>query len=355
MLKKIVKGLCFIKKKVKNEMMFQCDDLTKIYVVCPAYAKTGGLELLHQLVYALNSNEIKTYITYVNDKGDNPVNAAFQKYITEYRTMEQIEDKKGNYVIISEHQLELMDSVKNADVIIWWLSVDNYLKVYHPKTAYRLLGVKGFLWYVKHRRWHYCISRINNRIPYNLAQSYYAISFLKKNNFRNIDYLSDYISTDYLNVNCGSVKQRKNVVLYNPKKGRKFSEYLMTLEPEIEWVPLINLSNEQVREHLLNSKVYVDFGNHPGKDRFPREAAVCGCCVITGKNGSARFSQDVTIPEKYKFEVSKENGKSIINCIKSCFQNYEEKSRDFDNYRSIINSEYEKFYQDVKRIFVKNC
>ena len=29
-----------------------------------------------------------------------------------------------------------------------------------------------------------------------------------------------------------------------------------------------NLTTKQVKELLLKSKVYIDFGNHPGKDRY---------------------------------------------------------------------------------------
>lgn len=55
---------------------------------------------------------------------------------------------------------------------------------------------------------------------------------------------------------------------------------------------------------MSKSKVYIDFGNHPGKDRIPREAAISGCIVITGKRGAAAFAEDVCIPETYKFDES---------------------------------------------------
>lgn len=333
--------------------MLKCNKSQKIYVVCPPYNKTGGLELLHQLVYYLNKNGLNAFITYINVVGEkSPINEAYKVYVKTYKRFEEIEDDKNNLIIISEHQIELMDMIKNANIAIWWLSVDNYLKVYDFVTAFKLLGVKGVAWYLKNRRWRYSVSKINKRIDYNLAQSYYAIDYLQKNNFRNIEFLSDYINTDYLSVKINN-KMRKNIVLYNPKKGKEFSKYLMKLDKEIEWIPLINLNNYQVRDLLMTSKVYVDFGNHPGKDRFPREAAICGCCVITGKRGSANFTNDVMINEKYKFTDSKKNGRKIIECIKNCFNNFENSQAEFESYRKMIIEEQKQFENDVKKIFVE--
>lgn len=325
----------------------------RIYVVCPASARTGGLELLHQLVFNINHLGGRATIAYTNIKDGNPINPAYSIYVKEYVDFNKLIDCKNALIIISEHQIELMDKFTDAEIAIWWLSVDNYQKVYNPKVAFKLLGIKGVAWYAKHARWRYRISKINKRIRYNFAQSYYAIDFLKENGFSNIEYLSDYISTDYLQIQLTKSSKRNNVILYNPKKGKKYTEYLMTLESKYKWIPLINLSNQQVKELLLSSKVYVDFGNHPGKDRFPREAAICGCCVITDKRGSAYFFKDVPIADQYKFEDIKENGPQIIDCIKKCFDNFETCFDDYNNYRKMISGEQEKFISDVENIFLK--
>lgn len=332
--------------------MLKCNKKQKIYVVCPANNKTGGLELLHQLVFSINNFGLNAYITYTNLTNQDPTNPAFRDYVKQYRKFDEIEDISENIVVIPEIQVELMDRIKNAKVVIWWLSVDNYLKAYTPEFACKLLGFKGGVWYVKHRRWQYAVNKINNRIEYNLAQSNYAIDFLKKNKFKNIYFLSDYINTDYLNIQLNN-ESRRNVVLYNPKKGIKFSKYLMSLDRSIEWIPLINLTNNQVKNLLLTSKVYVDFGNHPGKDRFPREAAYCGCCIITGKKGAAKFSGDVPIDDKYKFEDKKENGELIIQRIKECFEYFSSCQMEFSEYREMIGEEHQKFNEDVYKIFLE--
>jgi hypothetical protein len=104
---------------------------------------------------------------------------------------------------------------------------------------------------------------------------------------------------------------------------------------------------------LQKAKVYIDFGNHPGKDRIPREAAILGCCVITGKRGSAAFFEDVPIPDEYKFEDKEKNIPKIIDKIKDCLENYEKRYEDFDYYREVIKNEPQKFIEDLRKIFIK--
>lgn len=324
----------------------------QIYVTCPASFRTGGVELLHQLVYTLNQLGANATIAYTNiPRGEDPTNTAYKKYVDRYVSFSEIKDESSTLVIISEHQVELVSGFIKAEVAVWWLSVDNYQKVYNPLIAFKLLGAKGVVWYFKHARWRYRVSKINKVVKYNLAQSYYAIDFLNNNGFLNVDYLSDYINTDYLQVTLDKKDPRNNVVLYNPKKGKKFSNYLKTLDKNIQWVPLINLTNQQVRELLLTSKVYIDFGNHPGKDRFPREAAICGCCVITDRRGSAKYYKDVPILDRYKYEDKRQYGSEILQCVRYCFNNYESCFDDFSDYRAMIAREKKQFENDVKRVF----
>ena len=95
------------------------------------------------------------------------------------------------------------------------------------------------------------------------------------------------------------------------------------------------LTPVQMRDVLETSKVYIDFGHHPGKDRIPREAAVSGCCVLTGLRGSARFYQDVPIPEAYKYEDVIGSIPDIVRQIKSCITDYERHYADFEEYRQM--------------------
>ena len=103
-----------------------------------------------------------------------------------------------------------------------------------------------------------------------------------------------------------------------------------------------------IKKLMLNSKIYIDFGHHPGKDRIPREAALCGCCVITGFKGSAMFFDDVNIFEQYKFEEDLSNFSSLIEDI---FNNFEIHHNQFSFYRKQIELEEEQFKLEIKKIF----
>ena len=96
---------------------------------------------------------------------------------------------------------------------------------------------------------------------------------------------------------------------------------------DINWVPLVGMSNDQVLNYLKTSKVYIDFGNHPGKDRLPREAAICGCCIITGKKGAAAFKEDIPISETYKFDDKASSIPYIVEKIRLLLKNYDEIGR----------------------------
>ena len=119
------------------------------------------------------------------------------------------------------------------------------------------------------------------------------------------------------------------------------------------WVPIVNMTNEEVVDLLKTSKVYIDFGNHPGKDRFPREAAYCGCCNITGKTGSANYFEDVKIKDSYKFDDLEKSIPSIIRTIESCLEDFEKHQKEFDVYRSMIKDEKSSFEKDVRKIFLQ--
>ncbi len=334
--------------------MFNIEKDSIFYVLAPAKVKTGGPELAHQLVYEMNKCKPKNtevYITYYNTDGVDKkdyTNPSFKKYITEYRTIDDIIDDKKNIIIATETYTGILKKFKNIQKAIFWMSVDNFARensiFFHakqfgwPRAIKRSLAgqIKPFF-------------KIDPNIIH-FYQSEYAKDYVKKHGGKKIYQLSDYLNEGYLKEDKAK-HTRKNVVLYNPKKGYEFTKKIIESCPDCEFIPLINLTNEQVRSYLLTSKVYIDFGNHPGKDRFPREAAISGCCIITGKRGSAAYFEDVAIPDEYKFNDKKDNIGIIVKRIKYCIENFEEATKDFDNYRKKIKNEPKEFEKDVKAIF----
>ncbi|MFV9510454.1 hypothetical protein [Tepidibacillus sp. LV47] len=340
-----------------------------VYIACPAQSITGGPELLHQLCDKLIKLGIDARMYYYPNNVVNPKPQDYSRYNTPIAT--NISDNSKNILIVPEVYTELHKKYKNIQKVIWWLSVDNFYKKQYFKS-WKFLFIRiinkiahtfKFPIIIDMRNFELSTNYINkfrfkdyifgNNIIH-FVQSEYAKQHLLQHKIKpdQIYYLSDYINKDFIiSQNNNHNDKREDIVLYNPKKGYSFTEKLMKIAPDLKWVPLVNLSRSEVINYLQKSKVYIDFGNHPGKDRFPREAAICGCCVITGKRGSANYYEDVPIPEKYKFADTEENLYKIIDCIRDCLDNYDQRKKDFEEYRQFIINEEEKFKQDVQKIF----
>jgi hypothetical protein len=115
--------------------------------------------------------------------------------------------------------------------------------------------------------------------------------------------------------------------------------------PKYRFKPIINLNREQIVHYMSKAKLYIDFGIHPGMERIPREAAASGCAVITNKCGSAKFAEDVQVPEKYKFEnfdlpVIKDTIEYILNNFSRVFD-------EFSGYRNIINGQEKQMEEQI--------
>lgn len=330
-----------------------------IYAMCIPYSKTGGTELMHQFVAKLRANGNKASIVYTNAKDGKYLNDAFKEYVTDYMLVDDIRDDEGNIIVIPETLVNYARKYKKATVHIWWLSVDNYFisqlhfptmkKYFGTWIAVRDIALKVFNIVVKGER--YTSVRKLKSIPMHLVQSDYAASFLKANGITRVAYLTDYINKEFIEKSAEiDYTQKKNIILYNPKKGYTFTKKIIKANPTCEFVPIIGMTTEQVAELLMKAKLYIDFGNHPGKDRFPREAATMGCCLITGLNGSAAF-KDIEIPSEFKIAAEDANIPLISKQIKYCLDNYEEVLQSLAPYRKKIREEEAVFEQEVKRLY----
>ena len=330
----------------------------KIYVLCPSNTKTGGTELLHQLVWQINSLGGNANIVYFNDSYKNvTITKGFERYVNSFLTPNDIEDQEGNAVVIPENSPRLLGNVHNCTKYFWWLSVDNFVR-YHTGVHGAIFEKGAFLGVLCSVKRIFAKTYMNdanliNLSDYHLCQSYYAIDYVsKKIKADRIFYLSDYINDIYIDGFKNIYFDRKeNVVLYNPKKGYSFTKKIIKHTPNIKWVPLQNMSTQEVQQTLKNAKVYIDFGNFPGKDRFPREAAMSGCCVIIGNKGAASYIDDFPIDKRYKFKNDNSCIPSIISCILDCFDNFETNFNNFKTYRNAISAEKSEFIADVKKIF----
>jgi hypothetical protein len=324
----------------------------KIFVMCPGESVSGGPELLHQLVFTLRKLGKEAYICYY------PFETIFecpQPYEIYRCPQAVVEDKEDNLVVIPEVATKYAARYRKSMIGVFWLSVDNYFG-YRQESAVN--GCRHFIKILKPVWLRNTKSYIEGTLRlyrlrkcFHFCQSAYAASFLSRRNFT-FDYLTDYLNASHFEE--GSVNgAREDIVVYNTQKGAARTKRLIEDNPNIRFVAVQNMSAAEVRRTMLRAKIYVDLGPHPGKDRLPREAAMAGCCVITGRRGSAGFHEDVPIPGKYKlYDNSAGYSRAFGELAREVFLRFDEHSRDFDVYRAIIASEEVNFQRQVKDIFI---
>ena len=341
---------------LEGDEFMKLKENAKVYILAPRNIVTGGPTLAHQLCSCLLAHGVNAYMVYYDggseDMSEDPVAAEYKKYLLPY--VEELEDNPDNVLVIPEACPKFYNEKRKLHQIMWWMSVDNYIiRVYN----YVLIMLQRSLCAEASLRAVWGFLDKKNNEQENLAhwvQSQYAYDFLLKNGVdaKRIDFVSDYLEPVYINsIHDGGNTAREDIVLYNPEKGADFTQLLMEQAPEIQWVPIQNMTPAEVRDLMKKSKVYIDFGNHPGKDRIPREAAACGCCIITGKKGAARNAVDVAIPAKYKFADTEENIPSIIAAIRSLLKDYPKYIGDYEPYRNKIQAEPKEFITAVEKAF----
>lgn len=285
----------------------------RILVVCPANCATGGPEAIHWLVSGLNKIEgVDARIWYWGSNNNQPTPKEYKVYCCEYVT-ELPEGYDGTIIypeIWANHALDHPECT-NA---VWWLGLDAYAG-WTPAE-----GRGAFL--------------VNDEIIH-IVQSEYARDLLKQLGVKHIVKCTDIVNADFYA--DYTEEERSDVVLYNPAKATPFMHRLMAECTEIEFKPITGMTREQVIDTMRHAKLYVDFGEFPGRERMPREAALCGCCLVTSKIGAAAYNEDFAY--NYKFESKDSHIWAIEHKIRYILKNYAECRKDFDEFRKLLKSD----------------
>ena len=177
--------------------------------------------------------------------------------------------------------------------------------------------------------------------------------FLKKkgiNCYEIKGYISKYFCESFEN------KKKENFILYNPVKDRTHAKKLIELFPEYKFIAVSNFDKYELKNIYLKSKIFLDYGPHPGRERMPREAVAMGCVLLLANRGSVVNDFDVPIDKIYKFDLTKKDvylktGK----LIKEIFYNYENHWSSFENFRKkiLFENEFGMFDKNVM-VFASN-
>lgn len=308
----------------------------KFYILSP-WAETGGPEALHQLCSILNEIGEDAFIYYYGHNFEQTHKSEFVPKYSEYTLKSSdidniisLDDEKNVIIVPEVFPIRVIQNFKRSKIVFWRLSIFTHGQELDDPFFRKVL--QG-------------------------CQNYMQLEILKNSKlFDNEKYfmLSDYINEIYLTEENNLLTKRKNQVLYNPRKGLHHTHQIINLlnSSNIKLVPITGMSNAQIREMILQSKIYIDFGDHPGKDRMPRECASGGCVVITGTQRCGKNNYDIPIEEKFNYDenCNSYDYYSVSQFILNVIDNYELYFTKQKEYRNIIRNEKKVFIQEVKHM-----
>lgn len=335
----------------------------KIYVAIPDSSPQGGVESLYQLVSGCREIGYEAYIYYFDSKKKVKEIPERMKVKYNLEMIETVEDKVENMIVFPEMYTYPLRKFLHIKKCIWFLSLDYYLKsdpIYKAKENLMKRKLPMFLMPLvtiavaiktssSFRR--ICIQK--DKIFYYLYNCEYAYRYIKK--VCDYPYLAHYlcgpIDDIYFETSLNIKKEK--IVSYNPKKCTPYTNKLIELlsisRPDIVFIPIENMTTEEVRSLLMQSSVYMDLGSFPGPERIPREASMMRCNIITSTMGSAGDNDiDVPIKSEYKFELVDSNLDNIKDLIIDMVDNYNYYADFYDEYRKKVIEQKQRFLLDIK-------
>jgi len=284
-----------------------------ILAVCPANCATGGPEAIHEFTSNMNKLEdVDARIWYWNAGKGDPTPQEYKRYGCEYVT----ELPKGYDGVIVFPEIWANYAALYPDIVtaVWWLGVDAYASWTPADQRGEFLGDDSII---------------------HIAQSQYAYEFLHKLRVRKLYKCGDLLNADFYEE--FEEEERSDVVLYNPVKATPFMKKIMDACPDVKFKPVKDMTRAQVIDTMRHSKLYIDFGEFPGRERMPREAALCGCCLITSKVGAAAYHEDFR--HNYKYDSKDAHIWAIVRRIHEVLDNFEECQHDFEIFRRSLMAE----------------
>lgn len=318
----------------------------KFYIFCPLLV-TGGPEALHQLCSELNNLGFDACMYYYVD--DNICKKLEIEILSEYshynvkkcpNYIKNISDlnHEDNIIVIPEIvDRDVFPNNFKSKLVYWFLScnLDRTERQYKDPSLLK--------YYIA------CQSQeIYDRIV--------KVGFLNK---RKCFKLSDYTRQEFIHTddNLRSF-DRKNFITFCLKKKQSKSglhhyEKIFNIMGDYQdnFIKIEGFSPEQIKNLGLKSKIYIDFGAHPGKDRVPREMASTGCVVITGNQNVAGNDIDVPLGKRkfvYDPITDSYDYEKIAEQIKYDLENYESAFNEQFHYRELIRKEKEVFINEIK-------
>jgi hypothetical protein len=378
----------------------------KVYIATAANFYGGGPTALFQLCSALRLHGVDSYITFYRlEPYKNPVHDNYKQFQNPWIPIDKVYDDSNNIIIVGEADTSRLIKFKKIKKIVYWLSVDNYfiskyllkedaklrllkfitfvfsnyfpdfinlntriirnrsLKFYwnffHPQNNYiRLYWNAYYPNYVKK-----LIETGEVKIPkadLYIAQSNYSRIFLEKQGVskNNIVLINEPIEKEFLSLGRNlNLDRKKEWIAWNFTKSYPMAYKLISLlKRKFKVVPLHNAGRRKMIDTLSYSKIFIDIGYHPGRDRVFREAIALGCLAVVNNYGGYHLKEDCPVPAKFKINYEFDNYllnshlRELYKNIIMWIDNYDSYIREFDDIRKNIFSEPELFAKQVKTL-----
>jgi hypothetical protein len=266
---------------------------------------------IYQLCHKLNNLNIDAYIIH------HPNSDILSYQELNVKLANEIEDSKDNYIVYPEIYSNLLfnEYGTKCNQIYWLLGT-----IYATKDA-----------------------SFYQKDIITACQSNHCYEFAKNKKATKAAMLTDYIDPVFFEK---IDVPKEDIVVYNPAKISNAVKAVM----DERFVPIQNMSAEEVRNLMARAKIYLDLGEMLGKDRAPREAALSNCVVITNRLGPFGDDIDTNLPGEYKI-MNYQDAEYVKNFINHCVDNYDECLKQQDCYRDDIRKQEKQFEQEIIKLF----
>lgn len=322
----------------------------KYVILSPYGIRTGGPEACYQLSDSLIRQGFEAEVWLVSAGDVDAFRDALKKKIRFAGNSLQIPERLNNVdeyqnyqakpfksyapgddvmFIMPEVYMWMMPLLLGCKVMVWWLSVDN---------AFRAMADIN-------------LNMLRTPLVKHAVQSDYARAFTASLGLKST-FLTDY--TVISPKPTPALQDRPLKVSVNAGKKVIFdlnvlSASLKELNPNIEIVKIAGLSREEVYDAFSTSRVFIDLGNFPGKDRMAREALLLGANIIVGNAGAGHYEADYPLPELYRppvFDLA-----AVARLTAQMVQDPVTHAAQFQSARQIFGNEKEIFDKEVVHTF----
>jgi hypothetical protein len=117
---------------------------------------------------------------------------------------------------------------------------------------------------------------------------------------------------------------------------------------DFECIRITGMSRRQTMEVLSKSRLYIDLGHQPGRDRLPREAALHHAHVMVNLKGAGGFYHDAPLTNEFKFNVA-DKAAAFLK-IRNTLSLQDDSSESQIFYRDWVKSQQEMFEFEVWKL-----